>query len=84
LAISSETFNAASGHSVLAMITSADNPPWPLDVPIDAVSTGLRSPSKVRMKLFTLDNRLILRRVGSLSHTDQRAVKTVITNLLAT
>ena len=83
LALSSEAFNADSGHSVLTMITSADNPPWPMDVPIDVASTGLRSASKVRMKLFTLDNRLILRTVGSLSPTDQRAVIAVIAKLLA-
>jgi mRNA interferase MazF len=74
LALSSETFGAESGHTVLAMITSAANPPWPLDIPVNSTSAGLRTPSKVRMKLFTLDNRLILRRAGSLHEPDTRAV----------
>ncbi len=82
LAISSETFSADSGHTVLAMITSADNAAWPMDVPIHAESAGLRAPSKVRMKLFTLDNRLILRKAGSLSETDRRAVATALKGLL--
>lgn len=84
LALSSGAFNADSGHTVLAMITSAENPPWPMDVRIDAASAGLRSPSKVRMKLFTLDNRLIAHRAGSLSDTDRRSVGAVVQMLLQT
>jgi mRNA interferase MazF len=83
LALSSEAFSDESGHSVLAMITSAGNPPWPMDVTIDAKEAGLQAPSKVRMKLFTLDNRLILHRAGDLSRTDQRAVSAVVRKLLA-
>lgn len=48
-----ENFGDRIGHSVLAMITSAKNPPWPLDVEIsDLKAAGLPAPSKVRMKLF--------------------------------
>jgi mRNA-degrading endonuclease toxin of MazEF toxin-antitoxin module len=83
LVLSAGRFNAESGHTVLAMITSADNPPWPMDIPIDAASAGLRAPSKVRMKLFTLDNRLILRSTGRLSEQDQRAAGEVVRGLLA-
>jgi mRNA interferase MazF len=81
LALSSESFNRESGHTVLAMITSADNPPWPMDIIVDSAEAGLHAPSKVRMKLFTLDNRLILRKVGRLSQTDQRAVAVVVRKL---
>ncbi len=81
LTLSSEAFSADRGHTVLAMITSAANPPWPMDVPIDAGEAGLRAPSKVRMKLFTLDNRLILRKTGRLSQRDQRALATAVQNL---
>ena len=63
-------------HSVLAVITSQKNAPWPLDVPIqNGRSSGLTAPSVIRMKLFTLDNHLILRKVGNLSKTDQTRVK---------
>ena len=55
-------FNIPVGQSVLAMITSAANSSWPLDVEIsDLDSAGLTSASIVRMKLFTLDHQLILR-----------------------
>ena len=82
LAISSEEFSAVTGHTLLAMITSADNAPWPMDVAIDAEAVGLAVPSKVRMKLFTLDNRLILRKAGTLSRTDQRTVSEAVRRVI--
>lgn len=46
---SGAAFNSPSGHAVLAMITSAANPPWPLDCAIeDLASAGLPAPSIVR------------------------------------
>jgi mRNA interferase MazF len=74
LAVSSGEFSVHSGHTILAMITSAVNPPWSMDVPLDSASAGLKSASKVRMKLFTLDNRLILQKVGQLSNLDRESV----------
>lgn len=65
------------------MITSAENAPWPFDVPIDAERAGLHAPSKVRMKLFTLDNRLILRRTGRLDDDDRKSVNQVVRQMLA-
>jgi mRNA interferase MazF len=60
-----------AGHSVMAMVTSAANPPWPLDVQVtDLQSAGLPKPSVVRMKLFTLDDRLVLRVAGRLAAGD--------------
>ena len=82
LALSSETFSSGSGHTVMAMITSAANPPWPMDVAIDSEKAGLRSRSKVRMKLFTLDNRLIIHKAGTLFPTDQRTVSAAVKKLL--
>jgi mRNA interferase MazF len=71
------------GHSVMAMITSAGNPPWPLDVPIsDLGAAGLPQPSVARMKLFTLDDRLVLRVAGRLATGDaaglQRSLDVVL------
>jgi mRNA interferase MazF len=69
-------FGNKIGHSVLAMITSQKNAPWPLDCEItDKEQSGLAAPSVVRMKLFTLDNRFILKRIGRLSDSDQKKVK---------
>jgi mRNA interferase MazF len=69
-------FGNKIGHSVLAMITSKKNPPWPLDREImSKKQSGLTAPSVVRMKLFTLDNRFIIRKIGHLSESDQEKVK---------
>jgi len=69
-------FGYKTGHSVLAMITSKKNPPWPLDCDImNKKKSGLTAPSVVRMKLFTLDNRFIIRKIGQLSDNDQTTVK---------
>jgi len=64
------------------MITSARHSTWPLDTPItDLGAAGLPVPSIVRMKLFTLDHRLILARLGDLSPADCAAVHQVLKTL---
>ena len=79
----SENFNAAAGHSVMAMITSAGNPGWPLDCLIDdLVSAGLPVPSMVRFKLFTLDHRLVRGELGRLAAADAAAVASGLQRLL--
>jgi len=78
-----EAFGARVGHSVMAMVTSAGNAPWPLDVPIsDLAAAGLPAASVVRMKLFTLDHRLVLRKAGSLGVADRASVKRALVELL--
>ncbi|MBU2601680.1 MAG: type II toxin-antitoxin system PemK/MazF family toxin [Actinobacteria bacterium] len=67
------------------MITSAGNPPWPLDVPLcDLDSAGLTAASVVRMKLFTLDLRFIRRKIGALGEADRKAVTSSVAALLGT
>jgi len=76
-------FNKQVGQSVLAMITSAVNSNWPLDVDItDLDSAGLPSASVVRMKLFTLDDQLVIRKAGALSDDDQQRVTNALKQLL--
>lgn len=68
-------FNRLVGHSVMAMITSAGNPPWPLDTVIDDLdAAGLPAPSRVRCKLFTLDHRLVRGVLGALGEADRARV----------
>jgi len=65
------------------MITSAKNSDWPLDTEIhDLDSAGLPSASIVRMKLFTLDDRLIIRKAGNLGEADRANVSKAIQELL--
>ena len=83
LVLSQKTdFGAVIEHSVLAMITSEKNEPWPLDVAIkNRKRSGLTAPSVVRMKLFTRDNRFILRKIGRLTKSDQMQVKESLTKI---
>ena len=83
LVLSQRAFGRKAGHSVMAMITSANNPPWPLDVAItDLDAAGLPAASVVRMKLFTLDHRFVLSRRGKLANKDRKAVATALSALL--
>jgi mRNA interferase MazF len=60
----------------MAMITTVSHTPWALDVPItDRVSAGLKAKSIVRMKLFTLDDALVIKKIGRLSSKDISLVK---------
>ena len=76
-------FNTPAGHSVMAMITSEGNSPWPLDCPLtDLAAAGLPSPSKVRFKLFTLDHRLVRGELGRLAAEDAANVQAALIKLL--
>jgi len=75
LVLSTEPFQDRVGHLVLAMITSRENRGWPLDVEIsDLRAAGLANASVIRMKIFTLDERFVLRKAGRLTETDRLAV----------
>ncbi len=83
LVLSEQIFNEQSGNCILAMITSQKNPDWINDVLIGSIQkAGLKSPSKVRMKIFTLDSNFILRKLGELAKKDRdrvsQSLKTVI------
>ena len=75
LVLSNAAFNR-SNHTILAMITTKQHPPWPGDSLIrDYETAGLKIPCLVRLKLFTLDNRLILRKIGHLTHNDANQIE---------
>ena len=68
-------FNVDTGQLVCAMITSSKSSSWPYDVKItDLKAAGLVNPCVIRMKLFTIDQRFVLRRAGCLCEFDGRAV----------
>ncbi len=76
-------FNSRAGHAVMAMITAAGNPPWPHDCSIaNSKAAGLPAPSKVRMKLFTLDLRLVRGTLGHLSADDAAVVQSALDAVL--
>jgi mRNA interferase MazF len=74
--ISGPDFQRGSAHVLLAMITTARRSSWPLDWPLqDLAPTGLREACCVRLKLFTLDERLILGELGHLAAIDRCGVQ---------
>lgn len=76
-------FNTPAGHSVMAMITSQANAPWPLDCTLtDLAAAGLPAASKVRFKLFTLDHRLVRGEIGKLAPVDVALVRAGLVSLL--
>jgi len=82
LVISSRPVLHSVGQTVLAMITTAANSTWPLDHPIQNLRlAGLRQPSVVRLKVFTLDDRLILGKIGRLEGEDLAAVNRALKRL---
>ena len=71
LVLSKTSFNEG-GNTVLAMVTTRAHQPWPGDTPIVRLDeAGLNVSCIVRLKLFTLDNRFIVRRIGHLSAVDR-------------
>jgi len=83
LVLSERTYNEANSASVLMMITSAHPSTglrtsagsWQGDIPLAAwQAAGLKKPCIARVKLFTLDNALILGKIGVLATVDQKAV----------
>ena len=70
------------GHSLMAMITTS-RPSWSGDSAVSHLaSSGLSAPCIVRLKLFTLDNRLIVKRIGQLSGEDKNRVAAALKAIL--
>lgn len=68
--------------SVLAMITTKNHSPWSLDTEINNLkSTGLKTPSIVRFKLFTLEDTLVIKKIGSLSEDDRKIIQSKLRKL---
>lgn len=79
LVISNETFNAQHQQVVLAMITSTTDTIWPSDVSLDDWhEAGLTVACHFRLKLFTLDQALLVKTIGHLSSKDTKSVRSVL------
>ena len=75
LVLNNIVFNR-NGHTILAMITTKVHRQWPGDSDIEEYSAaGLNLQCQVRLKMFTLDNRLLLKKIGRLSENDSEKVK---------
>jgi len=67
----------------MAQITKAKQSTWPGDFQIQNAEAGLPEQCIVRMKLFTIDNRLIQKRTGRLSAGDQQQLRGGLRQLMA-
>jgi mRNA interferase MazF len=82
--LSAAPFNRAAGHTIMAMITAARQSSWPGDVALAATATGLQKECVARMKLFTLDNRLIVRTIATLPMKERQKVRGSLRQSLGT
>ena len=79
LVISNESFNQQHNQIVLAMITTTTDNIWPSDVALtNWQKAGLKVACQFRLKLFTLDQSLVLKTIGHLSSKDVKSVKAAL------
>jgi mRNA interferase MazF len=80
LVISNEKFNQQHNQIVLAMITTTTDNVWPSDVTLtNWQKAGLKLSCQLRLKLFTLDQNLVLKAIGHLSSKDVKSVQAALT-----
>ena len=83
LVISNERFNKQHNQFVLAMITTATDNVWLSDVALSNwQKAGLKVACKFRLKLFTLDQTLVIKTIGHLSPKDVKSVQAVLTEFI--
>lgn len=71
LVVSARSFNTRAAHTVMVMITKRDHSVWPSDYDVrDWTAAGLKFPSWVRMKFFTIENSLIIDVIGRFQTVD--------------
>lgn len=79
LVVSNALFNKQHDQLILAMITTVSNNVWPSDVSLaNWQEAGLKVACHLRLKLFTLDQNLVLKTIGRLSSQDINSVRAVL------
>ncbi len=74
LVLSKRVFNE-NGQSLLLRIATQAHSPWPGDTTLEVSrAAGLQTACLVRLKAFTLDNRLILKKLGNISAADRQKI----------
>ncbi len=76
IVLNNKNYQIKTNHLILAMITSAKNSDWESDLQIKEIEpTGLKTDCVIRYKIFSLDERIILKRVGAISENEKTDVK---------
>ena len=82
--LSGRSFNEANHSTLVAMITSTTRQAWPSDVVLQDLETaGLSVPCRVRWRLTTIPNDLIVRRLGRLGGFDRLACERQFANMIS-
>jgi mRNA interferase MazF len=85
LIISSARFNQHHNQVILSMITSTTENLWHSDVPITNWQfAGLKVACRVRLKIFTLDQSLVVKVIGHLSPKDIKTAKAALADYIVT
>ena len=71
--LSTRAFNEF-GMTVMAMVTSAKHSKMPGDVVLDYQAAGLPHPCMARLKIFSIDNRLIEEWLGEMAEKDRASL----------
>lgn len=74
--LNNKNYQIKNNHLILAMITSAKNSSWKEDFEIkDIEPTGFKTNCVIRYKIFSLDERIIIKKVGAISQNEQKQLK---------
>ncbi len=80
LVICSKAHQKETHCTTLMMITTAKNSTWPSDYLIqDLKSCGLTTESLIRQKIFTIDSRLIIKKLGELDEKEHKNFTKILT-----
>lgn len=81
--LSAASFGRANGCCICAMVTTASQTKWPSDVALlDYGEAGLRTPSVVRMKIFTIQTDRLAGRIGVFSRRDRLSLAAAVRDAL--
>jgi mRNA interferase MazF len=84
LVLTPKAMNEANGATTLMMITSRKNSTWVGDRElVKWHEAGLKKPCFARLKFFTPDNKLVVRKVGELAPEDRSSVTKTLRGLIA-
>lgn len=73
--LSPDSYQKETGHIIGVMVTTAKDSTWPSDFPVKNLEkAGLKNPSFVRFKFFSLPADLIIKPLGRLVSGDKKAV----------
>lgn len=81
--INKSEYQCKTGHLVMLMITGAKKSSWYSDIKIIGLdAAGLNIPSFIRFKIFSIDERMVIKKAGSLAKQDKQEVKKILNQII--